>query len=82
MNKHIWDDNSTTKKKLTHSVKASDKGELPMNHPKIVFLADKNHRVRTLGKKVFLLSRAPKKTSLVEKVDATRVKRSFAYNVW
>ena len=82
MSKIVIDDDSTTKKKLKHSNTPSDKGELPTEHPIILFLADKNHRIRTLGKKVFALARAAKKVSLVEKIDATRIKRNFAYFIF
>lgn len=52
---------------------------LPPNHPPILFVSDKNHRVRSFGKSVFALAAQPKKTCVLTSLDAKRLKRYFSY---
>jgi hypothetical protein len=54
-------------------------GELDLDHPFIIFLADKNHRVRTYASAIFKLAYKNKSESLCTKVDAERLKRNFGY---
>jgi hypothetical protein len=59
--------------------KKKDNGQLPLSHPKIEFLADKNHRVRTYAKYFFDLSQKRKSESTCTYNDAERMKRNFSY---
>jgi hypothetical protein len=52
-----------------------DNGQLPINHPKINFLADKGHRVRGYAKKYFALAALCKEKNLgCMKLDAKQMK--------
>jgi hypothetical protein len=54
-----------------HGEKKPDNSQLPINHPKITFLADKGHRVRGYAKKYFALAGAVKAKHFgVTKIDA------------
>jgi hypothetical protein len=59
--------------------KENDKGILPLSHPPITVLADKNHRIRTYAKKFFELARLAMCKSRVTSGDAERLKRNFSY---
>jgi hypothetical protein len=59
---------------------ASDNGQLWLDHPKILPLADKNHRGKNFAKKIFQLANAPNGVSSATKNDAERIKRNF--NFW
>jgi len=52
----------------------SDNGRLPLDIPEPRFLADFNHRVKTVGKSVYALATLPKKESNVTKELAARMK--------
>ena len=67
--------------KTAGGYKKTDNGKLPLEHPIMFFLADKNHRVRTYARKYFELSRKPLKESECTSVDAERIKRNFSYCV-
>ena len=54
--------------------KKSDNGRLPLDVPVPRFLADFNHRVKTVGKSVYALATLPKKDSTVSKPLAERIK--------
>ena len=56
-------------------------GVLPIEHPRVFFFADRNHRARTYGKAVWALALAPKKTSKCSKLDARRLQRNYAYMI-
>ena len=51
-----------------------DNGRLPLDIPEPRFLADCNHRVKTVGKAVFALVSLPKRDSSVSKEVAMRMK--------
>ena len=51
-----------------------DNGRLPMDIPEPSFLADFNHRVKTVGKSVYALATLPKRDSPVTKEIAERMK--------
>jgi hypothetical protein len=57
----------------------NDNGKLPLSHPVIEFLANKNHRVRTNAKHFFELSYSTKTVSIYTNNDAERMKRNFSY---
>jgi hypothetical protein len=67
-----WPRNKNGKKK-------EDRGELPVLHPTIAFIADCNHRVRTYAKAYFLLAGMSQKKSECRPADAERLKRNFSY---
>jgi hypothetical protein len=79
----LMDDDSSTEAKCKHrkSYAKADKGELPAHIPEPTFLADPNHRVKVIGKKVFALVQKPKAVSVCTKSDALRIKKNFAYFV-
>jgi hypothetical protein len=58
--------------------KKNDNGQLPLSHPKIEFLVDKNHRVRTYAKYYFELSHTKKAKSTCTNNDAQRMKRNLS----
>jgi hypothetical protein len=62
-----------TKKKCT--------GSLPLEHPSISNLADKNHRIRGYGSKMFELAYAAKSRSMMMKPDARRLQRNLSYAI-
>ena len=51
-----------------------DNGRLPLDIPEPKFLADFNHRVKTVGKAIFALAALPKRDSDVSKELAVRMK--------
>jgi hypothetical protein len=59
--------------------KKTDNGQLPLLHPIVDFLADKNHRVRTYAKYFFKLSKKKRSETSCTSNDAERMKRNFAY---
>jgi hypothetical protein len=61
--------------------KKKDSGQLPLLHPIIDFLADKNHRVRTYAKYFFLLAHKKRSVTCCTPNDAERMKRNFAYSI-
>ena len=58
--------------------KKQDNGRLPLDCQEPKFLADFNHRVKTVGKRFYELASAPKKTSLVDTSLARRMKLNWA----
>ena len=54
--------------------KKKDNGRLPLDIPEPSFLADFNHRVKSLGKLIYSLAAASKSTSEVDKAFAARLK--------
>jgi hypothetical protein len=58
----------------------SDNGQLWLDHPEILPLADKNHRGKNFAKKIFQLAGAPAAVSTASNNDAERIKRNF--NFW
>jgi hypothetical protein len=56
-------------------------GTLPLSHPAISNLADKNHRIRGYGSKMFGLAVAAKSESTMKKPDARRLQRNLSYAV-
>ena len=69
----IADDDSTMKAHCSHA-KGLDK---VIPEPK--FLADPSHRCKVVAKPMYKLANAPKKTSLVTKNDAKRIKFYYSY---
>jgi hypothetical protein len=61
--------------------KKTDTGLLPISHPKISWLADRNHRIRQIANKFFFLCRQKKKECVGNPHDAERLKRYMAYAV-
>lgn len=57
----------------------ADHGRLPLDVIEPKFLADFNHRVKTIGKSVFHLASLPKKHSEVDNAIANRIKLYFGY---
>jgi hypothetical protein len=62
-----------TKKKCT--------GSLPLEHPSISNLADKNHPIRGYGSKIFELAVAAKSRSMMIKPEARRLQRNLSYTI-
>ncbi len=58
-----------------------DNGLLPINHPAIIWLADKGHRVRQFASKVFTLVRQKKAKCKGCPMDAKRLKRNVSYAI-
>jgi hypothetical protein len=58
-----------------------DNGRLPILHPIIDFLADKNHRVRTYVKYFFLIARKNRAFTNCTANNAKQMKRNFAYMI-
>jgi hypothetical protein len=56
-------------------------GTLPLSHPAISNLADKNLRIRGYGSKMFSLAVAAKSESTMKKPDARRLQRNLSYAV-
>jgi hypothetical protein len=54
-------------------------GKLDMDHPFIIFLADKNHRVSSDASAIFKLAYTNQSESRCTIVDAERLKRNFGY---
>ena len=69
----IADDDSTMKAHCSHA-KGLDK-----MIPEPIFLADPSHRCKVVAKPMYKLANAPKKTSLVTKNDAKRIKFYYSY---
>jgi hypothetical protein len=59
--------------------KKNDNGQLPLSHPKIEFVADKNHHIRTYTKYYFELSHTKKSESICTNNGAKRMKRNCLY---
>ena len=79
---HSWEDMKVSDKdwlRYKNNAKKQDKGKLPMEIPPLIFLADRNHRVRCFGGVLFRLAYAPMKTSQVSRADAHRLKKNIAY---
>ena len=57
--------------------KKKDHGRLPLDVKPPSFLADFNHRVKTVGKRFYELASAPKKTSMVNTALARRMKLNW-----
>ena len=56
------------------NVRKQDNGRLPLDIPEPSFLADFNHRVKTVGKAVYGLAALSKRESAVSKEMAARIK--------
>ena len=62
--------------------KKPDNGLLPIDHPAIIWLADKGHsRVRQFAKKLYKLSRMKKADCECTSMDAERLKRNLSYAI-
>jgi hypothetical protein len=62
--------------------KKPDTGLLPISHPEITFLVDRNHRIRQIAKQIFFLYRQKKKDCVGNpQHDAERLKRCMAHAV-
>jgi hypothetical protein len=61
--------------------KKPDNGRLPIEHPSIIWLADKGHRVRQLANKLFKLCRKKKAVCIGTPMDAERLKRNLSYAI-
>jgi hypothetical protein len=61
--------------------KTNDTGLLPIGHPAIKWLADRNHRIRGVSKKIFHLVNQKKDKYIGNNHDAERLKRCIAYAV-
>jgi ribosomal protein L37AE/L43A len=72
----VMDDDSSCRSVLTHEK------ELPLEHPTITFLADKNHRIKNFAKLVFRLARLRKSERLgCTSCDAERIKKCMGYAI-
>ena len=60
-----------------NNVKKKDNGRLPLDIEEPKFLADFNHRVKTVGKRFYELASAPQKTSQVDSSLARRMKLNW-----
>lgn len=56
-----------------------DNGKLPLDHPPVIFMADRNHRVRQFAGYLYALESASKATSEMTKPDMNRLKRNFSF---
>jgi hypothetical protein len=61
--------------------KKNDNGLLPIGHPVITWLADRNHRIRGVARKIFSLCNKKKDECIGNNHDAERMKRCIAYAV-
>jgi hypothetical protein len=61
--------------------KKTDNGCLPIEHPIIIWLADKGHWVRQFANKLFKLAGKKKADCEATSLDAERMKRSFSYAI-
>jgi hypothetical protein len=61
--------------------KKSDTGLLPIGHPAIKWLADRNHRIRGVSKKIFHLVNQKKDKCIGNNHDAEQLKRCIAFAV-
>jgi hypothetical protein len=61
--------------------KKPDNGLLPITHSEITWLADKNHRIRQVAKKIFGLCSKKKGDCIGNNRDAERMKRCLSYAV-
>lgn len=59
--------------------KKKDNHELPLLHPIMDFLTDKNHQVHTYARYFFVLSQRKQSLTCCTSNDTQRMKRSFAY---
>jgi hypothetical protein len=69
------------KDKKRRGAKKPDNGLLPITHPEITWLADKNHRIRQVAKKIFGLCLKKKEECIGNNHDAERMKRCLSYAV-
>ena len=79
--KHSWEEKIKKGKmtmdewpKTERNHPKKDNGRLPIDIPEPSFLADFNHRVKTVGKSVYALATLPKRDSNVTKPIAERIK--------
>ena len=56
-----------------------DKGQLTKDHPKVTFLANLCHRIRSFAKYLYALKPLSKKKSEMNDVDCLRLKRNYAW---
>jgi hypothetical protein len=70
-----------SKDKNKKGVKKPDNGLLPITQPEITWLADKNHRIRQVAKKLFGLCSEKKGDCIGNNHDAERMKRCLSYAV-
>jgi hypothetical protein len=61
--------------------KKPDNGVLPIEHPNIIWLADKGHRVRQFASKLFKLAGMKKADCEGTRLDAERMKRNLSYAI-
>jgi hypothetical protein len=61
--------------------KKPDNGLLPITHPEITWLANKNHRIRQVAKKIFGLCSKKKGDCIGNNHDAERIKSCLLYDV-
>jgi hypothetical protein len=61
--------------------KKPDNGLLPIEHPEIIWQADKGHRVRQFANKLFKLSGMKVEESQCNSMDAERLKRNMSYAI-
>jgi hypothetical protein len=61
--------------------KKTDNGLLPVDHPSIVWLADKGHRVCQFANKLFKLARKKKSDCEATNLDAERLKRNLSFAI-
>ena len=60
-----------------NNTKRKDNGRLPLDIEEPTFLADFNHRVKTVGKRFYELASAPQKSSKVDSSLARRLKSNW-----
>lgn len=79
--KHSWEQKIKEGKmtmdewpRTARNQRKKDNGRLPLDIPEPSFLADFNHRVKTVGKSVYALAMLPKRDSDVTKPIAERIK--------
>ena len=58
-----------------------DNGKLPINHCPIHFFSDRNHRVRTIARELFILGRKKLADCIGTTHDAERMKRNLSYSI-
>ena len=80
VNKFVSDDDSSTRKILTHE-EGNNKGELPPSMRPPQFLCDVNHRIKVMAKPFFALAGLSKRMSTCSKLDAIRIKRNLGWYI-
>jgi hypothetical protein len=84
--RHSWADEKAARiiddvPRNKNGTKKPDNGLLPIEHPSIIWLADKGHRVRQFATKLYKLAAKKKADCEGTSLDAERIKRNLSYAI-